>query len=86
MTSDLIGETLTALMNNNFTLSYHARVRMEERNVLRIDIVSVGETAVGSYIQANGTVRVPGLDDSGNPLTVIAAYEDGILIVTVFGD
>lgn len=73
------------LINGDYRPSFHARQRMSQRNVTNQDIASVAETAPG-YVDKDGTFVFDGFDSYSDNLTVVAAYENGVVIVTVFGD
>ena len=61
--------------------SLHARQRMNERNVTVQDIkICAGD---GEFIADGNEIKVIGLDLNNEELTIIYAYRDGTLIVTV---
>jgi hypothetical protein len=69
------------LESGNFRLSLHARQRMNERNVTVQDIKICAEDGV---ITVDGNeFKLVGLDMHNEDLTIICAYQDGTLIVTV---
>lgn len=71
----------TDLECGNFRLSLHARQRMNERNVTVQDIKICAEDGV---ITVDGNeFKLVGLDMHNEDLTIICAYRDGTLIVTV---
>jgi hypothetical protein len=75
---------LKALSSGEFFVSFHGLERMMERKVLEVDIRSVARTCTAIFLQEHGTWKVDELDTYKNPLTVIVAEENGIIIVTVY--
>jgi hypothetical protein len=75
---------LDLIADGDFRLTVHARMRMKERGVQSVDITSVARTHDKATWQADGKLQIIGTDTSGDSLTVIAAYESGVLIITVF--
>jgi hypothetical protein len=70
---------------NRIHLTRHARLRMDERGTLQGELRAILVAAPSCAIQANGTVRVRGVDDDGDRLDVIVAIDDGVIVVTLFG-
>ncbi len=75
---------LAALASGRFVLTKHARERMVERGVTKVDIMSCGRTARSATPQPDGTYRVKGKDESGDPLTVVCGYDGETVVITVF--
>lgn len=74
---------LDDLKNGNFLLTAHARVRMNERGAAKADIRECGLT--GSVTQQpDGKFKVVGLDTDGDKITIICAYEEETLVVTLW--
>lgn len=71
----------TDLITGNFRLTYHARQRMAERGVTVQDIKLCAED--GELFSDGDEFKLIGLDSDNQDLTVICAYRDGTLIVTV---
>lgn len=69
------------LINGNFRLTFHARQRMDERGVTVQDIKICAED--GELIPDGDEFKLIGLDLENQDLTVVCAYRDGTLIVTV---
>jgi hypothetical protein len=70
---------------NRIRLTGHASLRMQQRGADLGDVRSALISATACTAQANGAWRVDGgVDRDGDELTVIAALEAGIVIVTVF--
>ncbi len=70
---------------NRLHFTRHARIRMEERGTSQEELRVILMAAPSCAIQANGTVRVRGVDNDGDRLDVIVALEDGVIVVTLFG-
>ncbi len=77
-------KVLNALRTGTFILSTHARLRMKERRVRFDDIVRCGQTASIALPQEDGCYKVKGVDLDGDELTVIAAFDQDTIIVTLF--
>jgi hypothetical protein len=76
---------LQALRTGEFLLSVHAAERMRQRAVTKSDIEACGSTATSCLQQPErGTFRVDGKDLDGEPLAVICAANDAVIIVTLF--
>lgn len=71
------------LLSGNYRLSYHANLRMAERTVSRKDIEVCAQDAE-VMTQPDGTFLVLGLDSKNEDLTIVCAYENGTLIVTIY--
>lgn len=69
------------LESGSFRLTLHARQRMDERNVTVQDIKACAEDGV--ITKDGDEFKLIGLDIQNEDLTVICAYSDGTLIVTV---
>lgn len=66
-------------------LTGHASLRMQQRGADFGDVRSALLTATTCAVQANGAWRVEGgVDRDGDELTVIAALEAGVVVITVF--
>jgi hypothetical protein len=77
-TPALILEEISA---ENFSLTKHARIRMNERNISTEDIIECANTGVIS--QAGNKFEIVGYDMDGEKMSIICVYEDGVLIITV---
>lgn len=76
---------LEALKTGEFLLSVHAAERMIQRAVTKSDIVACGKTATTCLRQPGRlTFRVDGRDMDGEPLTVICASNDAVIVITLF--
>jgi|WetSurMetagenome_2_1015567.scaffolds.fasta_scaffold860516_1 hypothetical protein len=76
---------LEALKTGRFHLSVHAAERMMGRSVMQADIRAYGRTAISCLHQpGKGTFKVEGLDLDGQPLTIICAADDTVVMVTIF--
>jgi hypothetical protein len=73
-------------MTSRFIVSIHARDRQALRSVQVADIAAALATATSATFQSDrDTWRIDGgLDLDGDELTVIVAFEDGVVVVTVF--
>lgn len=69
------------LITGNFRLTFHARQRMDERSVTVQDIKICAED--GELITDGEEFKLIGLDSDNQDLTVVCAYRNGTLIVTV---
>jgi len=73
------------IARGDFLVTIHAFHRQQERAISEGDIKACGKTARHiSWQSEQETWRLDGKDTDGSPLTVIAALEDDLLIVTVF--
>lgn len=73
------------IAHGDFLVTVHAFQRQQERAISEEDIKACGRTARHiSWQSEQETWRLDGKDSDGFPLTVIAALEDDLLIVTVF--
>ena len=79
----LIVVLLHDLALGKFRLTIHAIERMRQRSISTADIKRVGSTGRVEQ-QVDGKFKVQGLDCDGVSLIVIAIYEEGILIITVY--
>ena len=70
---------------NRIRLTGHASLRMQQRGADFRDVRSALMTATACTLQDNGSWRLDGgLDRDGEELTVIAAIEQGVVVITVF--
>lgn len=74
---------LEDLQHGNFHLTRHAKIRMVERQITMPDIFSVGRTGICTK-EPDGKFKVRGEDCSSETVTLICAYDEGTLIITVF--
>lgn len=74
---------LDDLRSGTFLITAHARKRMHERGAAKADIVECGNTGTVTP-QEDGKYKVTGCDVDGDALTVICAYDDGTLVVTLY--
>ena len=73
-----------ALKQGDFLVTHHAEIRLRERNISFDDVVNVGFTAHLMVEQERHLFKIVGLDLEREMLTVIAAYDGNVLIVTLF--
>lgn len=70
------------IIEGEYRLTVHAHKRMSERNITHSDIV---ECAQNGVISEHGEkYNIDGQDEYGQDLTVVCAYKDGVLIITVY--
>lgn len=83
---ELIRRILDLVASGHFGLSAHAKQRMNERRVSQDDIQEAARTSHFEEIQdrAKEKILFEGLDLDGENLEVVAAYEAGVVIVSVF--
>ena len=83
---ELISLILNLVASGDFTLSFHAKARMNERNVGQDDIQQSARTSHYEEIQDRVKMKIlfEGLDLDEEKLEVVAAYETGVVIVSVF--
>lgn len=79
-----VARILRALRKGEFVRTHHAKVRMKQRRVSMRDVWSVGRTHTEIVFQGNGIYKITGLDLESETLTVIATYQDGAIIITVY--
>ena len=76
---------LDALISGDFRITAHAYDQMLVRGVQKPDIMVAARTCVDSVEQEPDKFEVLGYDGYGEELSVIAAYDGCVLVVTVFG-
>ena len=69
---------------NRLEFEAHARLRMQQRAVMREDVRSALATAQTCSSEAKRRWKATGLDTFGDALTVVFKLQDGVLVVTVF--
>jgi len=74
---------LLRLKLGQFTLSRHARQRMQERLVTHEDLFALGRTGHCSVTEG-GRWTIIGQDLSGDSLTAIVAWKAGVFVVTLY--
>ena len=87
MTPDqALREAALAGRTNQFQVSRHVlEERMPERGASRRDLALALQSATSAHHQERSKWRIDGgRDDAGDLLTLIVAFEDGVLIVTLF--
>lgn len=77
-------EVLQLIQSGQFVVTTHALERMLERRILQVDIRNAARTCEAIIKQNHGTWKLSGLDTSGEALTVVAAEEDDMVIVTLY--
>lgn len=82
--NELISRVLQLLKDGDFSITQHARQRMRERGVSAEDITWAAYCSPTVTTQEYGKLRIDGEDKDGDELTIIAVYQDGVLIITVF--
>ena len=75
---------LADLSSGNFRTSPHAYIRLDGRSVTRRDIMTCAKDPFHTELQANGRYAIYGLDEQDEDLTIIAVYDNGTWVVTVF--
>lgn len=65
-------------------LTSHGRRRMSERGVTHDDLRYALMNATACEEAENGRWKVHSMDRSGDPLTAVILFWDGVLVVTVF--
>lgn len=68
----------------NFQTPAHALKRQDGRSVTRHDIMSAARRWVDFYQQENGRWCLVGPDLDDEELSVVAVYDDGTVIVTLY--
>jgi hypothetical protein len=69
---------------NRVRFTSHAWLRMDERNVTERDVLYALRTATICMLQANEKWKVLSKDQDDDDLTVIVAFEDEMIVVTLF--
>lgn len=84
--AEAVAEARRAGTTRRFVVSLHARQRQGPRSVQLGDIAAALASATSASYQADrDTWRIDGgLDLDGDELTVIVAFEDGVVVVTVY--
>ena len=83
---ELIRRILALVASGDFDLSAHAKQRISDRHVSQDDIQEAARTSHFEEIQdrAKEKILFEGLNLDGENLEVVAAYEAGVVIVSVF--
>lgn len=83
---ELIKLILDLVASGDFSLTFHAKTRMNQRNVSEVDIQHAAKTSHREKVQdaKKGKILFEGLDLDGEDLEVVAAYEAGVVIISVF--
>ncbi len=83
---ELIKLILNLVASGDFGLTFHAKSRMNQRGVVEADIQNAARTSHHEKVQdrAKGKIIFEGLDLDGDDLEVVAAYEAGAVIISVF--
>ena len=71
---------------NRVELSGHAKTRCYERGVTFREVVEALAGARSCSAEPKDRWKVDGNDADGEPLVLIVAIEDGLIVVTVYGD
>jgi len=84
--SEVLEAVHRAGATRRFVVSLHARLRLRERRVQVADIACALTSATTAIHQPDAdTWRLEGGEDlDGDDLTVVVAFEDGVIVVTVF--
>lgn len=84
----LINLILSEVEIGRFDILPHARKRMKGRTVSFFDIQCAARTAHHKEVQdlAKGKILFEGIDEDEELLEIVAAYECGVVIISVFGD
>ncbi|HEX5063214.1 MAG TPA: DUF4258 domain-containing protein [Kofleriaceae bacterium] len=66
--------------------TFHARMRMDERNASESDVCSALLSAsAADYNAAKDNYRVSGgADQDGDPMTVVVSVEADVVVITIF--
>jgi hypothetical protein len=75
---------LSALSSGRFSLTKHARERMSQRSITKVDIMACGQSAKSVVDQGDDSYKVKGFDEAGDPLSVVCGYDGQTVIITVF--
>ena len=83
---ELIKLILDLVASGDFSLTFHAKDRMNQRNVSEMDIQHAAQTSHHEKVQdaKKGKILFEGQDLDGDDLEVVAAYEAGVVIISVF--
>lgn len=76
---------INSLMSGDFRITSHAYDRMLERGIQKSDIMEAARTCVDCYEQKPDQFELTGYDRTGDELSIIAAYDGDVLVITVFG-
>jgi len=71
---------------NRIEYGRHARERMQQRGAGREDVRHALVTATSCEARPEDRWKVAGVDTAGDELTAIVVLEDGVVVVTLFGD
>ena len=84
MNSSTLQVVIQDLIAGDFSVSTHAVKRMQQRTVTKNDIREAARTYFSAHVQADGKASITGFDLDGEELQVIAAYDNGTVVVTVY--
>lgn len=62
----------------------HATERLNERRILKRDVLNVLATTFSVVAQLDGTWKTTGTTLGGKNLTLVVAFEGGVLVVTAW--
>jgi hypothetical protein len=84
---ELITLILGLVGDGHFDILPHARDRMKQRTVTKRDIQCAARTSHYEEVQdfARSKILFEGLDLDDDRLEVVAAYEAGVVIISLFG-
>jgi hypothetical protein len=77
---------IAALSSGRFDIDRHADLRMRQRGIQRRDIVHAAWNYTLCVEIEPNKFEVEGPDEDGDLITVIATQDQGVLVVTVFGE
>lgn len=84
-TKDALADVRGYARSNRFVLSTHARRRMIERSISRIDVYTALAGAISCVREVRDRWRVKGPDAAGDVLTLIVVLDGGsVVVVTLY--
>jgi len=83
--SQALAEIKRLTMLRRVSLTAHAKTRMRERGVTVRDLLAAIISATTARHEDEHKYRVEGgIDEDGDPLTIVVAIEADLLVITIF--
>lgn len=75
---------LNLIMVGDYIITHHAYQRMQERSITDGDIRECARTAMKVESQVDGKFKIKGLDLTEIETTIVCAFKNDVVIITVF--
>jgi hypothetical protein len=67
-----------------YRLTFHSKFRQDGREIMSADIQNAARNWLDCFRQKDGTWKVQGPALDGNEITIVAGFEDGTVVITVY--